>query len=288
MMIKMDGKNLSLKIKEDLKSDLYSYFQTPVLAVVTVGDDDASKVYVNNKKKACEFVGISMMHFNYDENSEETEIINKIKELNEDKTVNGIILQLPIPKKFNARKILNTIDPNKDVDGLTDISMGRLMSGNSSLIPCTPKGILEIFDYYKIDLDGKTVVIVGRSDLVGKPLILECLKRNATVIACHSHTKNLEEYTKKADVLIVAVGKKHLIDKDMVKEGSVIIDVGITREDGKIYGDVNPNVEEKCSYVTPVPGGVGPMTVSMLLKNTVTAYKMMNEVEEESKKLELK
>ena len=289
-MIKIDGKNLSLKIKEEIKSELYSYYQTPILAIVTVGDDEASKVYVNNKKKACEFVGISMMHFNYDESSEESEIINKIRELNDDKTVNGIILQLPIPKKFNSRKILNTIDPNKDVDGLTDISMGRLMSGNEVLIPCTPKGILEIFDYYKIDLESKNVVIVGRSDLVGKPLILECLKRNATVTACHSHTKNLEEYTKNADILIVAVGKKHLIDKDMVKEGSVIIDVGITRENGKIYGDVNPNVEEKCSYVTPVPGGVGPMTVSMLLKNTLTAYKMMRkEIDnEKGPKLELK
>ena len=275
-MERLDGKLLSAKIKDEVKAEADSYKQTPILAVVTVGDDEASKVYVENKRKACEYCGMSMMHFNYEESVKESEVIKKIKELNKDKSVNGIILQLPIPKKFNTKKILNTISPLKDVDGLTDISQGKILGGDATFIPCTPKGILEIFDYYKINLEGKNVVVIGRSDLVGKPIMLECINRNATVTMCHSKTVDLKKYTKNADVLIVAVGKKHLINKSMVKEGVVIIDVGITRIEGKIYGDVNPNVEEKASYVTPVPGGVGPMTVAMLLKNTMIAYKLQN------------
>ncbi len=275
-MEKLDGKLLSAKIKDEVKALSDSYKQTPILAVVTVGDDEASKVYVENKRKACEQCDMSMMHFSYDESTRESEIIKKIKELNKDKSVNGIILQLPIPKKYNTKKILNTIDPKKDVDGLTDISQGKIMGGNSTFVPCTPKGILEIFDYYKIDLEGRHVVVIGRSDLVGKPIMLECINRNATVTMCHSKTKNLEKYTKDADVLIVAVGKKHLIDKTMIKDNAVIIDVGISRIEGKIYGDVNPDVESKASYVTPVPGGVGPMTVAMLLKNTMIAYELQN------------
>ncbi|MBR4177778.1 MAG: bifunctional 5,10-methylenetetrahydrofolate dehydrogenase/5,10-methenyltetrahydrofolate cyclohydrolase [Bacilli bacterium] len=276
-MERLDGKLLSAKIKDEVKAGADSYHQTPILAVVTVGDDEASKVYVENKRKACEYCDMSMMHFSYDEKTKESVIIRKIKELNKDKSVNGIILQLPIPKKYNTMKILNTISPLKDVDGLTDISQGKLLTGEETFIPCTPKGILEIFDHYKIELEGKHVVVVGRSELVGKPIMLECIKRNATVTMCHSKTVNLKKYTKDADVLIVAVGKKHLINKSMIKEGAVIIDVGITRIEGKIYGDVNPNVEEKASYVTPVPGGVGPMTVAMLLKNTLIAYKKQND-----------
>ena len=276
-MEKLDGKLLSAKIKDEVKAESDNYKQTPILAVVTVGDDEASKVYVENKRKACEYCDMSMMHFSYDEKTSESKIIKKIKELNKDSNVNGIILQLPIPKKYNTMKILNTISPLKDVDGLTDISQGKLLTGEETFIPCTPKGILEIFDYYKIELEGKHVVVVGRSELVGKPIMLECIKRNATVTMCHSKTVNLKKYTKDADILIVAVGKKHLIDKTMIKEGAVIIDVGITRIEGKIYGDVNPNVEAKASYVTPVPGGVGPMTVAMLLKNTLIAYKLQND-----------
>ena len=279
-MERLDGKLLSAKIKDEIKAGSDSYHQTPILAVVTVGDDEASKVYVENKRKACEYCDMSMMHFSYDEKTKESVIIRKIKELNKDKSVNGIILQLPIPKKYNTMKILNTISPLKDVDGLTDISQGKLLTGEDTFIPCTPKGILEIFDHYKIELEGKHVVVVGRSELVGKPIMLECIKRNATVTMCHSKTVNLKKYTKDADVLIVAVGKKHLINKTMIKEGAVIIDVGITRIEGKIYGDVNPNVEEKASYVTPVPGGVGPMTVAMLLKNTLIAYKKQNDINE--------
>ena len=276
----LDGKSLSAKIKDEVKAGSDSYKQTPILAVVTVGDDEASKVYVENKRKACEYCDMSMMHFSYPATAKQSEVIKKIKELNKDKSVNGIILQLPIPKKFNSKKILNTISPLKDVDGLTDISQGKIMGGNATFIPCTPKGILEIFDHYKINLEGKNVVVIGRSDLVGKPIMLECINRNATVTMCHSKTVDLKKYTKQADVLIVAVGKKHLIDKSMVKDGVVIIDVGITRIEGKLYGDVNPNVESKASYVTPVPGGVGPMTVAMLLKNTLIAYKLQNKIKE--------
>ena len=276
----LDGKSLSAKIKDEVKAGADSYKQTPILAVLTIGDDEASKVYVENKRKACEYCGMSMMHFDYADCVKESVVIKKIKELNKDKSVNGIILQLPIPKEFNTKKLLNTISPDKDVDGLTDISQGKILGGNATFIPCTPKGILEIFDHYKIDLEGRHVVVIGRSDLVGKPIMLECINRNATVTMCHSKTKDLEKYTKDADVLIVAVGHKHLIDSSMIKEGAIIIDVGITRIDGKIYGDVNPNVESKASYVTPVPGGVGPMTVAMLLKNTFIAYKLQNKIED--------
>lgn len=272
----LDGKSLSAKIKDELKGNVNSYFQTPILAVVTIGDDAASEVYVKNKKKACEYVGMSFLHLDYASCVKEEVVIKKIKQLNKDKSINGIIVQLPIPENFNVSKIINTIDPSKDVDGLTNIQAGKLIQNEKCLTPCTPKAIMEIFKEYKIDLEGKHVVIVGRSNLVGKPLMLECLNKNATVTMCHSKTKDLKKYTKDADILVVAVGKKYLIDKTMVKKDSVIIDVGINREDGKIYGDVNPNVEEVCGYLTPVPGGVGPMTVSMLLKNTFEAYKNQN------------
>ncbi len=272
----LDGKSLSAKVKDELKGNVNSYFQTPILAVVTIGDDAASEVYVKNKKKACEYVGMSFLHLDYASCVKEEVVIKKIKQLNKDKSINGIIVQLPIPDNFNVSKIINTIDPAKDVDGLTNTQAGKLIQNEKCLIPCTPKGIMEIFKEYKIDLEGKHVVIVGRSNLVGKPLMLECLNKNATVTMCHSKTKELKKYTKDADILVVAVGKKYLIDKTMVKKDSVIIDVGINRIDGKLYGDVNPNVEEVCGYLTPVPGGVGPMTVSMLLKNTFEAYKNQN------------
>ena len=273
----LDGKLLSAKIKDEVKAGADEYHLTPILAVITIGDDEASKVYVENKRKACEYVGISMMHFDYASCVKEEVVIKKIKELNKDRTVSGIILQLPLPDGFDSNKIINYISPIKDVDGLTENSMGKLLIGEEGFIPCTPKGILEILDYYKINLEGKHVVVVGRSILVGKPIALECLKRNATVTMCHSKTKDLAHYTKDADILIVAVGKKHLIDKTMIKKGVVIIDVGITRIEKKLYGDVNPDAYELASYVTPVPGGVGPMTVAMLMKNTLIAYKKIND-----------
>ena len=276
----MDGKNLSNIIKDDLRKEISMYVQTPILAVITIGDDEASKVYVNNKRKSCEQVGISFMHFDYLSEVKESVVINKIKELNKDVSVNGIIVQLPIPDNFNVEKIINTIDVSKDVDGLTNESKIRRMNNKSSLIPCTTKGILELLDYYKINMESKRVVVVGRSELVGTPTYQECLKRNATVTICHSKTKDLGRITKEADILIVATGHKYLIDKNMIKEGCVIIDVGISRDNGKLYGDVNPNVSDKCSYLTPVPGGVGPMTVVMLLKNTFIAYKSQHGVKD--------
>ncbi len=276
----MDGKNLSNIIKDDLRKEISMYVQTPILAVITIGDDEASKVYVNNKRKSCEQVGISFMHFDYLSEVKESVVINKIRELNKDVSVNGIIVQLPIPDHFNVDKIINTIDVSKDVDGLTNESKARRMNNKSSLIPCTTKGILELLDYYKINIESKRVVVVGRSELVGTPTYQECLKRNATVTICHSKTIDLGSITKEADILIVATGHKYLIDKNMIKEGCVIIDVGISRDNGKLYGDVNPNVSDKCSYLTPVPGGVGPMTVVMLLKNTFIAYKSQHGVKD--------
>lgn len=269
----MDGKNLSNIIKDDLRKEISMYVQTPILAVITIGDDEASKVYINNKRKSCEQVGISFMHFDYLSEVKESVVINKIKELNKDVSVNGIIVQLPIPDHFNVEKIINTIDVSKDVDGLTNESKIKRMNNEESLVPCTTKGILELLDYYKINMESKRVVVVGRSELVGTPTYQECLKRNATVTICHSKTIDLGSITKEADILIVATGHKYLIDKNMIKEGCVIIDVGISRDNGKLYGDVNPDVSDKCSYLTPVPGGVGPMTVVMLLKNTFIAYK---------------
>ena len=266
-MILLDGKNLSAKIKDEIKGNVESYKETPVLAVVTIGDDPASKIYVNNKKKACEYVGMSFLHLSFDETVSEEKVIKKIKELNKDKFINGIIVQLPLPKKFNEDRIVNTVDINKDVDGFRC---------GSAFVPPVAYGVMEIFDYYKINLEGKNVVVIGRSKAVGIPMVRECLKRNATVTICHSKTENLKQYTKNADILIVSVGKKNIISKSMIKKDAVIIDVGINRVNKKICGDVNPNVMDKCSYLTPVPGGVGPMTVVMLVKNTFKAYKKQN------------
>ncbi len=281
-MIVLDGKDLSAKLKDALKSEISLYVQTPIIAVITIGDDEASKIYVKNKKKACEYVGISFLHFDYVYNVKESVVIDKIKELNEDKSINGILLQLPIPDNYDVDKILNTIDPVKDVDGLTLLNRGKLASNdNSGIIPCTPNGILEIFKYYNIKLKGKHVVVIGRSKLVGFPMAVLCLKENATVSICHSKTKDLSLYTRTADILIVATGNKWLIDKSMIKKGVVIIDVGINREDNHLYGDVNPNTYELCSAYTPVPGGVGPMTVISLLINTFNSYKKMNGIDNE-------
>ena len=272
----LDGKLLSNKIKDEIKMDSCSYKVTPILAVITIGYDKPSEIYVKNKRKMCEYCGISMMHFDYVDFVKESVVIKKIKQLNKDKNVTGIIVQLPLPKGFDERRILNTINPIKDVDGLTDSSLGKLTVGNPTFVPCTAKGVLQLFDYYKIELENKNVVIIGRS-IVGKPLLLECLKRNANVSICHSKTTNLKKYTKNADIIISCTGQKHLINKTMVKNESVIIDVGISKIGDKIYGDVNPNVCEKCSYLTPIIGGVGPMTVCSLLQNVMIAYKLQNE-----------
>ncbi len=276
-MSNIDGKIISTKIKEELKAEIKTYMIKPCLAVIQIGNDEASNVYISAKQKACSEVGIYLKHIKFDEDSREIEIINKIIELNNDEYVHGILLQLPIPEKFNEEKLINYISRNKDVDGLTDINVGKLINNKKCLVSCTPQGIIKLLEESGVSIPGKNVVIVGRSKLVGKPLISLFLNNDATVTVCHSKTSNLKEFTKNADILVVAVGKKHLITEDMVKKDSVVIDVGINRIDGKLYGDVDyENVKNKVSLITPVPGGVGPMTVAMLLCNVNTVYKNLN------------
>ncbi len=276
-MSNIDGKIISTKIKEELKAEIKTYMIKPCLAVIQIGNDEASNVYISAKQKACSEVGIYLKHIKFDEDSREIEIINKIIELNNDEYVHGILLQLPIPEKFNEEKLINYISRNKDVDGLTDINVGKLINNKKCLVSCTPQGIIKLLEESDVSIPGKNVVIVGRSKLVGKPLISLFLNNDATVTVCHSKTNNLKEFTKNADILVVAVGKKHLITEDMVKKDSVVIDVGINRIDGKLYGDVDyENVKNKVSLITPVPGGVGPMTVAMLLCNVNTVYKNLN------------
>lgn len=276
-MSNIDGKIISTKIKEELKAEIKTYMIKPCLAVIQIGNDEASNVYISAKQKACSEVGIYLKHIKFDEDSREIEIINKIIELNNDEYVHGILLQLPIPEKFNEEKLINYISRNKDVDGLTDINVGKLINNKKCLVSCTPQGIIKLLEESGVSIPGKNVVIVGRSKLVGKPLISLFLNNDATVTVCHSKTNNLKEFTKNADILVVAVGKKHLITEDMVKKDSVVIDVGINRIDGKLYGDVDyENVKNKVSLITPVPGGVGPMTVAMLLYNVNTVYKNLN------------
>lgn len=272
----IDGKEISTRIKEQLKNEIKTYMIKPCLAVIQIGNDPASDVYVKAKEKACNETGIYFKHLKFEETAREIEIINKIVELNNDEYVNGILLQLPLPEKFNTEKLINYIARNKDVDGLTDINVGKLINNKKCIVSCTPQGIMELLNSYDIEVSGKNVVIVGRSNLVGKPLISLFLNKDATVTVCHSKTNDLSSFTKNADILVVAAGHKHLINADMVKKDAVVIDVGINREDGKLYGDVDfESVKDKVSYITPVPGGVGPMTVAMLLKNVNETYKKM-------------
>lgn len=272
----LDGKKVSKNIKDKIANEVHHYLIKPCLAVIQIGDDEASNVYIRSKEKACTEVGIYFKHIKFGDTATEREIINKIIELNNDEYVNGIIIQLPLPEKFNEYKLLNLIHKDKDIDGLTDSNVGKLFKGKNNLVPCTPMGIIELLKEYEIPLEGKHAVIVGRSNLVGKPLAMLLLQENATVTICHSKTTKLEEITKTADILISAVGKKGLIKKSMIKENAVVIDVGISRVDGKLYGDVEEAVQEKASYITPVPGGVGPMTVAMLLKNVLLDYQKSN------------
>lgn len=262
----IDGKELSKKIRKNLKiecDELRSNKIIPKLAVIMVGDNPASKVYVRNKSRACEEIGIQYEEYLLKDNIKQEELLELIKKLNEDKTVNGILLQSPIPGHLNINQAFKTITYRKDVDGFTPSSVGKLSIGEDTFISCTPYGVIKMFEEYNIDLTGKNVVIVGRSNIVGKPLIQCCLNKNATVTVCHSKTKNLKEHTKRADVLISAIGKPKFITEDMVKKDAVVIDVGINRnEEGKLVGDVDfENIEKKASYITPVPGGVGPMTI---------------------------
>ena len=273
MSVVIDGKELSSRIQEQIKTDIKSCMIRPSVAVIQVGENAASDSYIKNKEKACSNVGIYFRLCKFEEGTPELTIINKIKELNNDEYVNGILIQLPLPPQYNEKRLLNAVTNSKDVDGLTDINTGRFVNGKKSMIPCTPQAVMRILEDNEIDVAGKHVVIVGRSNLVGKPLATLMLSKDATVTVCHSKTVNLEEYTKQADVLIVAAGVPKLITDKMVKKDAVVIDVGINRVDDKLVGDVDyPKVSKVASYITPVPGGVGPMTVAMLLENIITCY----------------
>lgn len=271
MAIILDGKMLRDKIFESLKAKLDKMQQKPTLAVILVGENPASQIYVRNKKKTAEKLGINSLSIEYPSDISEKELLNKIKELNSDEKVTAILVQLPLPAHINKNRIIDAILPQKDVDGLTPYNLGKLFSGEEPYVyPCTPKGILLLLDEYNIKLEGKNIVVVGRSNLVGKPVAQMLLKRNATVTMCHSHTKNLSEITKTADIIVSAVGKK-VIGEKMLKSDCVVIDVGIFRdENGKISGDVDfENVSKTAAYISPVPGGVGPMTIASLMLNTM-------------------
>lgn len=279
----IDGKTLAKKIRMELKEkceELINKHIQPKLAVIMVGDNPASKVYVKNKSKACNEVGILYEEYLLEEDTTQEELIKLIKKLNEDKSINGILLQSPIPQHLDINEAFKAITYAKDVDGFTPSSVGKLCIGEDTFISCTPYGVMKMFEEYNIDLTGKNVVILGRSNIVGKPLIQCCLQKHATVTVCHSKTKNLDEYTKQADIIISAIGKPKFVTSDMVKDGVIVIDVGINRdENGKLVGDVDfENVKEKASYITPVPGGVGPMTIAMLMNNVIKATIQQNNI----------
>ena len=270
----IDGKEISKKVKEEVRLEvekLKSQGITPKLTVVLVGDDPASQVYVRNKEKSARKVGIESDTIRLPAETSEEELVELVKKLNDDESVNGILVQLPLPDHISKDRIIETISPMKDADGFHPYNLGRLMAGLETVIPCTPNGIMRMLDEIGFELKGKNAVVIGRSVIVGKPVAQLLLSRHATVTTCHSRTKNLEFYTKNADVLVVAVGRPEMIRGEQIKEGAVVIDVGINRkEDGKLVGDVHfESASEVASWITPVPGGVGPMTVAMLLYNTV-------------------
>ncbi|MEG2001562.1 MAG: bifunctional methylenetetrahydrofolate dehydrogenase/methenyltetrahydrofolate cyclohydrolase FolD [Clostridia bacterium] len=274
----IDGKALSDKIREEIKievSKIKENGKTPTLAVIIVGEDAASKIYVKNKEKACESVGMKSMTYHLPENSTESDVIELIEALNESDNVDGLLVQVPLPKHLDEAKILSKISNDKDVDGFLRESVGKLYLNEDGFAPCTPSGIIELIKSTGETIVGKHAVVIGRSNIVGKPVSLLLLRENATVTICHSKTVNIGQLTKQADILVVAIGKKEFVTGDMVKDGAIVIDVGMNRVDGKLYGDVNfDEVSKKASYITPVPGGVGPMTITMLLKNTLKARKM--------------
>ncbi len=279
----IDGKVVSNYIKDKVREEIEALREKGIvstLAVIIVGDDPASRVYVNNKKKACEATGIVSREYSLAEETTENELLELIEELNKDKAVNGILCQLPLPKHIDEKKVIDAIDPAKDVDVFSEVNVGKMWIGDYDVASCTPKGVIELIDYYDIPLEGKNCVIIGRSNIVGKPMASLLLERNATVTICHSRTADLGFFTRNADVIVAAVGRKKFVTADMVKEGAVVIDVGINRdENGKLCGDVDfENVKEKCSYITPVPGGCGPMTIAVLMKNTLTVTKKQNKV----------
>ena len=274
----IDGRKVSTKIKKELKIEVEKLKNdgiNPKLAVIMVGDDKASKVYVKNKSKACNEIGIEYEEFLLPENIQMSQLLDLIDKLNNREDIHGILLQSPIPKHLDIKEAFNNINYKKDVDGFHPINVGKLSIGEDSFISCTPYGIIKLLEEYKIETEGKNAVIIGRSNIVGKPLIQCQLNKNATVTVCHSKTKNIEEITKNADILIAALGKAKFVKADMVKNGAVVIDAGINRNElGKLEGDVDfEKVEKKASYITPVPGGVGPMTIAMLMNNVIKAAK---------------
>lgn len=282
----IDGKLVAKVTREQIKQEVevlkaLNYPNAIGLAVILVGDDPASQVYVRNKIKACDEVGIKSFLCKLPAESTFDEVAGTIRYLNENPDVSGMILQLPLPKHLDENSLLDLIDPEKDVDGCHYVQKGRLWTGRDSLVACTPYGVMKLLEYYGISLQGKNAVVIGRSNLVGKPLAQLLLDANCTVTICHSKTQNLAEITSRADIVCVAIGKAKFLTSDMVKNGAVVIDVGMDRdENGKLCGDVDfDSVAPKCSFITPVPGGVGPMTVTMLLANTVKAYKAQNEIE---------
>lgn len=278
----IDGKIISAFVKERVKNevaDLKEKGITTGLAVIIVGEDPASKVYVNNKKKACEALGIISEEYALPENTTQEELLALIDTLNKKESINGILCQLPLPKHLNEEIVINAISAEKDVDAFHPVNVGKIMQGNYDFVPCTPAGIMEMLAYEGIEIAGKTCVVIGRSNIVGKPMSMLLLHKNGTVTICHSKTQNLKEVCKSADILVAAVGRPNFVTADMVKENAVVIDVGINRVDGKLVGDVNfDEVSKKASYITPVPGGVGPMTIAMLMQNTLTAAKKQNKV----------
>ena len=278
----IDGKKIAAQIKDELKEKVATYKKAGVeitLAVIQVGKDPASTVYVGNKKKACEYVGIRSLSYEMEETISQEELLNKIQELNERKDVNGILVQLPLPKHIDEDAVIRAIDPKKDVDGVHPQSVGALSIGEAGFVSCTPAGIIQLLKRIGVAIAGKECVIIGRSNIVGKPIAMLLLRENGTVTVCHSKTSDLKSVTKRADILVVAIGKPKFITREYVKEGAVVIDVGIHRnENNKLCGDVDfADVEPIAEAITPVPGGVGPMTIAMLMNNCVEAVKLQEE-----------
>ncbi|MGN1402790.1 MAG: bifunctional methylenetetrahydrofolate dehydrogenase/methenyltetrahydrofolate cyclohydrolase FolD [Ruminococcus sp.] len=276
----ISGKEVSAAIRQKIREDAQTLRENhgiqPGLAVILVGNDPASQIYVRNKQKACEEVGFHAFEYRLSENSTEEQLLDLIGVLNKDNKVHGILVQLPLPDHIDPQTVINTISPDKDVDAFHPMNVGKIMIGDYEFLPCTPAGVMELIDSTGVEISGKNCVVVGRSNIVGKPMAMLLLHRNATVTICHSRTKNLAEICASADILVSAVGKAHFIKADMVKEGAMVIDVGMNHdENGKLCGDVEfAEVEPKTSYITPVPGGVGPMTITMLMKNTLRAAEL--------------
>lgn len=280
----IDGKKVSAEVKDEVKKQTEilkeKYGFVPGLAVVIVGDDPASRVYVNNKKKACEYVGFKSEEYALPSETTQEQLLELVEKLNSKDDINGILVQLPLPKHLDDKAVIAAINPEKDVDAFHCVNVGKIMLGEYDFLPCTPAGVMEMLHSYNIPVSGKNCVVIGRSNIVGKPMAMLLLHENGTVTICHSKTQNLAEITSKADILVAAIGKPKFVTSDMVKEGAVVIDVGMDRdENGKLCGDVDfENVKEKCSYITPVPGGVGPMTISTLMKNTLKAAKIQHNI----------